>query len=231
MKVIAIIPARAGSKGILAKNIVDLNGKPLISYTIEQALKVNIFDKIIVSTESMIIKKISEEWGANVPFLRSPSLSTDHAKTVDVVLEVLDTLLSKFGEKYDVVCLLQPTSPLRTLRDILNCVDLFNKKSPDSVVSLTRISEPHPHKMKTIVEGYVRPYQKGKDSSTPRQLLPEVYELNGAIYLTKTSVLKNERSFFGSNCIPYIMPKVRSVNINHPLDLKMASIILEDKDD
>ena len=137
-KIIAIIPARSGSKGLKDKNIKDLNGKPLIAYTIEAARNSKIFDEIIVSTDSEKYAQISKEFGAKVPFLRSSQNSSDKAGSWDVVNEVL----SKLYEKYDVVVLLQPTSPLRTGIHIKEAIDLFFEKAADTVCSVCET--PHP---------------------------------------------------------------------------------------
>ena len=123
-KIIAVIPARSGSKGLKDKNIKKLNGKPLIAYTIDAAKNANIFDKIIVSTDSEKYAEISREYGAQVPFLRSGKNSSDGANSWDVVKEVL----MKLDEKYDIIVLLQPTSPLRTSENILESLKLFFKK-------------------------------------------------------------------------------------------------------
>ena len=228
MKTLAVIPARGGSKGIPSKNIADLHGHPLIHYTIKEASKVPLFQRVFVSTDSEEIANVCTSLGLEVPFLRPESLGRDSVRTIDVVIDLLERLEQKYGETYDQVCLLQPTSPLRLAEDIQGCLDLMKKDSPDSVVSLTLIDEPHPAKMKKIIDGTIQPYMEGTNSSIPRQELPKVYELNGAVYLTKTIVLREQHSFFGENSIPYFMPMERSVNINHPMDMKMAELILEE---
>ena len=226
--ILAVIPARAGSKGIPSKNIAQLHGHPLIHYTIREALKVTAFQRVFVSTDSLKIAKVCASESLEIPFLRPESLGGDHVRTIDVVLDLLGRLEKEYNEIYDLVCLLQPTSPLREARDIQACLDLMEEEGPDSVVSLTMIDEPHPAKMKKIVDGVIRPYTDGTNSSIPRQELPKVYELNGAVYLTRTQILREQHSFFGEKSIPYLMPMERSVNINHPLDMRMASIILRE---
>lgn len=231
MRILAVIPARAGSKGIPNKNIALLNGNPLISYSINEALKIKNFKRVFISTDSQEIADLCLSLGIDVPFLRSKELGGDSVKTIDVILDVLKNLENNFGESYDYVCLLQPTSPLRKAFDIQQCIKLIKKKSPESVVSLSLIDEPHPLKMKKIVDGLIKPYHKMADSSVPRQELPKVYELNGAVYITKTETLRKEKSFFGHKSIPYLMPKERSININNPFDLKLAEMILRNHDD
>lgn len=226
MKILAIIPARGGSKGIPNKNIIDLNGKPLIYYTICEALKITGFNRVLVSTDSVEIKRISESFGLEVPFLRPEYLGGDSVRTIDVVIDVLDTLKGKYNEEFDYICLLQPISPLRTAKDITNCIKLIKKTGGNSVVSLSKVDEPHPHKMKKIKSGLVYPFIKGTTSSIPRQELPEVYNLNGAVYITDEQTIIKKRSLFGKKTYPYIMPDERSVNINNPNDLLLAEALL-----
>ncbi len=228
-KVLAIIPARSGSKGIPQKNIVDLCGKPLIYYTIIESLKVKRFNRIFVSTDSVEIKDISEEYGVSVPFLRPAEISQDKSLSIDVVLNVLDELSQRYNESYDYVCLLQPTSPLRTSTDIENCLNLILNSDCDSVVSLSLVDEPHPFKMKLIENGCVVPFIPNSDSSVPRQQLPKVYMLNGAIYLSTVSSIKQNKSFFGLKTIPYLMENEKSANINSQFDLELCRLIIGQK--
>ncbi len=225
--VLAIIPARSGSKGILNKNVIDILGKPLIYYTIREALKVKNFNRILVSTDSEQIRTISESFGVTVPFLRPQKYATDSARTIDVVIDSLKTLGDLYGETFDYVCLLQPTSPLRVAADIEQCLKMASEHRGGSIVSLCRLDEPHPSKMKQIKEGLVLPFLEGSDSSVPRQELQEVYELNGAIYLTDVKTIKRKRSFFSDKCLPFIMPPERSININNHNDLILAREIMK----
>jgi CMP-N,N'-diacetyllegionaminic acid synthase len=227
MNILAIIPARGGSKGIPNKNIVKLNGHPLIYYTIREALKVKQFQRVLVSTDSEKIKTVSKSCGLEVPFLRPEKFATDTTRTIDAVIDLLDTLRVDYEETYDYVCLLQPTSPLRVANDIESCINIVSEYGSGSVVSLCRIDEPHPVKMKQIKGGLVSPLLEGTDSSIPRQELPEVYELNGAIYLTEVTTIYNRQSFFADNTRPFIMPADRSVNINNYHDLILASELMK----
>ena len=221
MKTLALIPARSGSKGIENKNIVDILGKPLIHYTIKEAKKIPQFNRILVSTDSEKIKAISENEGISVPFLRPKKLAANYTKTIDVVIDVLQTLQSEYDETYDYVCLLQPTSPLRKSKDIQNCLGML-KETRTSVVSLVKIEDPHPNKMKKIEGGLVRSFLPLSDSSIPRQLLPDCYALNGAIYLTDVDTITLEKTFFSAKTLPYVMPGERSINIDSKLDLALV---------
>jgi CMP-N,N'-diacetyllegionaminic acid synthase len=224
-KILAIIPARSGSKGVPQKNIRLLNNKPLIQYTIECAKESNKFDRIVVSTDSSEIEDISVKLGVKVPFLRPSELATDYSPTIDSVIYTIDQLRKVNGESYEFIMLLQPTSPLRNVEDIINSVKLL-KDDATSLVSVNKIDEPHPFKMKVIYNNRIFPYIHGTDSSVPRQKLQSVYALNGAIYLIKTNILIKERTLITANCIPYIMPAERSININTHEDFNYAEYLL-----
>ena len=133
MKNIAIIPARSGSKGLVDKNIKELQGKPLIAYSIEAALQSGFFDEVMVSTDSDVYAYIAKEWGAQVPFLRSAEMASDSAGSWDTVREVLDRYKA-LGKEFDTVCLLQPTSPLRTQEDIRNAYQIYQNKNAKAVI-------------------------------------------------------------------------------------------------
>ena len=229
MRILGLIPARGDSKGIVDKNIVNLAGKPLIYYTIQQAVKVNLFERVFVSTDSEKIKTVCESIGLEVPFLRSKHLAQDNTRTIDVVIDLLESLKESYNEEYDYVCLLQPTSPLRSVQDIKNCIEIIRAKKEGSVISISLINEPHPYKMQVIENGLIYPFLKGSDSSTPRQELPAVYELNGAVFLTDVETIMEKRSFFGEKCYPYIMPAERSVDINSDLDLAFATMLISNE--
>ncbi len=229
MRILGLIPARGDSKGIADKNIVNLAGKPLIYYTIQQALKVDLFERVFVSTDSEKIKTVCESIGLEVPFLRPKHLAQDNTRTIDVVIDLLKSLKENYNEEYDYVCLLQPTSPLRSIQDIENCIEIIRAKKEGSVISISLIDEPHPYKMQIIRNGLIYPFIEGSNSSTPRQELPTVYELNGAIFLTDVETILEKRSFFGEKCYPYVMPAERSVDINSSLDLIFAKMLISNE--
>jgi len=228
-KILGIVPARGGSKSIKDKNIVPLNGKPLIYYTISESLKAQTIDRVIVSTDSPKIAKITESLGAEVPYMRPKYLATDTSKTIDAVLHLLDFLAKTENYEPEIVVLLQPTSPLRKSLHIDEAVGKFLKSDAESLVSLCRLQEPHPYKLKIIEDGLVCPFFKNADSSIPKQLLPDVYRLNGALYITYRSTLYNYKDFFGKKVLPYIMEDCYSVNIDSPIDLKIADLILKEE--
>ncbi|MBU1863744.1 MAG: acylneuraminate cytidylyltransferase family protein [Candidatus Omnitrophica bacterium] len=226
-EILAIVPARSGSKGIKNKNSACLNGKPLIYYTIDEARKSALIDRLVVSTDSKRIAMLAQSFGAEVPFMRPKYLASDKTKSIDVVLDVLDTLKKDENYKPDLIVLLQPTSPLRKRFHIDEALQRLLKSNADSIVSLCQLREPHPRKIKVIKKGYVHPFLKGADSSVPRQLLSNCYRLNGAIYAAYTDSVIKKRRFLGRKVIPYIMDEKYSVNIDSPLDLMLADALLQ----
>lgn len=226
MKRIAIIPARSGSKGLKDKNIKELNGKPLLAYSIEAALDSKQFDKVFVSTDSQIYADIAIQYGADASFLRSDKNSTDTAGSWDVVREVIDTFKS-IGEEYDEIMLLQATSPLRTSEDIINAVELLKEKGGNAVVSLTECDH-SPIWCNTLpkdcsMDGFDR--EEYKD--LPRQSLPVFYRYNGAIYLVTKDELHNTGHMLEKGCYAYVMPQSRSIDIDTALDFMIAETIMK----
>ena len=175
-KVLAIIPARAGSKGLKNKNIKLLNGKPLIAYTIMQAKKSELISKIVVSTDSDEIATISKQYGAEVPFIRPKEFSYDNSLTYDVVQHCIDFFNDR-QDIYDIILLLQPTTPFRPFTTIDKAIEiLLNDKSFDSVVSVVDVDGNHPNRMKIIKDGKLLNYvNQGFEDMRPRKELSQVY--------------------------------------------------------
>ncbi|MCK4825372.1 acylneuraminate cytidylyltransferase family protein, partial [bacterium] len=184
--ILALIPARGGSKGIPKKNIKPLLGKPLIAWTIEQAKKSKYFDIIIVSTDSEEIAKISEKYGAEVPFLRPKQLARDSSPTIDAIMHALNWFEER-GEYFDIVVLLEPTSPLRKENDLDNAIELFIKNidKADSLVSVGEVHLENPYIMKKIEHGYAKSFMEIDEDMYQRQQLPKVYFPYGVVYLSK----------------------------------------------
>ena len=221
-RLLAVIPARGGSKRLPRKNVLDLAGKPLIAWTIQEALNCKYIDQVIVSTDDKEISDISKEYGADVPFFRPSELATDEAKTVDVVLHLLDEL-EKVGERYDYIILLQPTSPLRTAQNIDESVELLQMKNSDAVISVCESEHPPlwcnvlPDDMS--MDNFLDESVKNKRS----QDLSKQYRINGAIYISSVKKLKKENSFFlSNNCIAYIMKQNVSIDIDTIDDFDLA---------
>lgn len=225
-KILAVITARGGSKTIPRKNIIKLNGRPLISYIIKAALKSRLLDEVIVSTDNQEIKKVAERYRVKVPFLRPKPLATDTAKSIDVLIHALKKIERLNRQKYDYVMCLQPTNPLVTAHDIDNSIKLIGQKKFDSVVSVFKLSDFHPAKLKVIKGGYLTNYQLKEKEGTRRQNYPSLYKRNGGIYLTKRAVIL-KRSLYGKKIAPYLMPAERSIDINDYFDLKLAGFFLK----
>lgn len=224
-KNLAIIPARSGSKGLKDKNIKLLNGKPLLAYSIEAAMNSNIFDEIHVSTDSREYADIAIKYGAHVPFLRSLESSTDKASSWDVVREVIDCY-KKEGKSYDMVTLLQPTTPLRTGQDIIEAYNVFIGNEANAVVGVCEVDHsplwcntlPQDHSMMNFLDKNV--------SKLPRQQLDSYYRINGAIYMINTGYFNSCESIYDSNCFAYIMKKEHSIDIDDELDFNIAAAIM-----
>ena len=231
LMVLAIIPARGGSKGLPRKNILELCGKPLIAWTIEEALRSRCISNLIVSTDDSEIKEVALKWGAKVPFTRPGSLSTDRAKVIPVLQHAVG-FLEEQGLVFDAVMMLQPTSPLRLAKDIEKSIAMMkDDDSCSSVISVAEVGEYHPARMKYFEEGVLidPPFCEAYENQ-PRQELRPMYIRCGAIYLVKTSVLMEENSLKGRRSLGYVMPKERSVNIDTTFDFKLAEWLMSKPD-
>ena len=230
-KILVVIPARGGSKSIKEKNIKRLNRKPLITYTINAALKLKkFFYKIIVSTDNKKIAKISKQAGCLVPFIRPKHLSKSTTPTLPVIKHALKFIEKKDNVKINTILTLQPTSPLRTYSDIKNCLNILKKnKECDSVVSVVKANEMHPIFMKSIKRNYLNSYLNKNVSFVRRQdIKPNVYRTNGAIYISRRDlILKNKNNLlYGNKVLPFIMPKDKSIDIDEELDFLICKAIL-----
>ena len=227
-KILAIIPARSGSKGLPNKNIKLLQGKHLIGYTIEAAKDSNIFDNIVVSTDSKEYAYISRSYGAEVPFLRESNLSDDTSTTEEVIIDVIEKMKIQ-GKNYDYFVVLQPTSPLRQCEDIINSIDMAIDQDLISVVSVCAME----HSIKICnklpqnksLEGFIR-----KENNKRRQDTETYYRLNGAIYICKIDDYIKNRDFYGANSKAYIMDLANSVDIDNELDFKVAQAIIKERE-
>lgn len=227
-KIIAIIPARSGSKGLKNKNIKLLNKKPLIAYTIEAALKSKLFNEVFVSTDSKKYAKIAKKYGASVPFLRSKLNSKDSSKTVDVVKETLERY-KQSGLEFDAFCILQPTSPLRTIKDIKNAYKIFINKSTVATVSVTESDHPISYynimKSNNSLDGFI----SKKIINNRRQDFKKYYRVNGAIYFMYTKEYYINSNFYRKGSYAYIMNKNNSIDIDDIFDFKMAEALIKIK--
>ena len=231
-KILAVIPARGGSKGIKKKNLTDLKGKPLIAYTIEVALRSRWLTHVIVSTDSMEIKEIAVKWKAEVPFIRPEDLATDLAEAIPTIQHAVSEMEKRNGYKYNYVVMLQPTSPLRTADDIDLALEKLITSGCDSVISVVDVGGCLPPRMKFLSDDRLidPPFCEAYENQ-PRQELEPMYIRDGAIYSCKRDVLMEQNSFKGKNCRAYIMPRERAVNIDTYFDLKLAEFLMTKIDD
>lgn len=224
-RIVAVITARGGSKGIPRKNIKDLAGLPLIAYTIEAAKNSQHLDYFLVSTDDTEIAEVSKKFGAPVPFLRPPEFATDSAKSIPVVQHALSWLKEHDGKTFDYVMILQPTSPFRTAEDIDKSIEKIVETGADSVMGMKKLIDFSFAKLKVLDGDKIMPFveSEGKESAA-RSELKDLYKRNCAIYLTKTELIL-QGDLFGNDSRAYVMPEERSVDINTPFDFELAEFI------
>ncbi|MED4552331.1 acylneuraminate cytidylyltransferase family protein [Lysinibacillus capsici] len=219
-KILAVIPARGGSKGMPRKNIREIGGKPLLAWTIEEAKKSKYIERIILSSEDDEIINIAKEYGCDVPFVRPKELATDDATSVDSILHAINEC-----KGYDYVVLLQPTSPLRTVEDIDGCIELVLKEKTDFSVTVT-VPENSPYWMYTLENGNLKALIQQDNFATRRQDLPKAYALNGAVYVANVKALCEQKTFLTETTKAYIMPHSRSFDIDTEIDFKICEYLL-----
>ncbi|MFS0859492.1 cytidylyltransferase domain-containing protein [Paenibacillus taichungensis] len=224
-KIVAVIPARAGSKGIPNKNIVDVNGNPLIVYTINAALESRYIDRIYVSTDSIEIADVCRAHGVEVESLRPQQLATDEAKTIDVLKYTLHSLQSQ-NEIYDYVVLLQPTQPLRSCVHIDEAISLIAAHEDASIISVSEV-EDHPLFMRKINDSGKLESLLQTSSTVRRQELPIYYKVNGAIYINKVSDIVTQDISLNDNKIPYVMDKQYDLDVDTLADLEKLRKMLK----
>ncbi|OGA50948.1 MAG: acylneuraminate cytidylyltransferase [Betaproteobacteria bacterium RIFCSPLOWO2_12_FULL_63_13] len=218
--VLAIVPARGGSKGVPRKNIRPLAGKPLIAWTIEAACKSGYIDRLILSSEDAEIIGVAKALGCEVPFVRPAELAQDDTPGIDPVLHALKALPG-----YDYVVLLQPTSPLRTTADIDNCIARCEEKAAPACVSVTEPAH-HPQWMFTLSNAEVL-LPISEQRGVRRQNLPDVFALNGAVYVARTAWVFEAGGFLGEGTQGYVMPSSRSIDIDTEQDFAFAACLLQ----
>lgn len=229
MNNIAIITARSGSKGLKDKNILPLAGMPLIAYSVIAARESMMFKDVMVSTDSEHYASIAKEYGASVPFLRSKELSGDFIGSWDVVKEVLNNYLTAFNMQFDTVCLLQPTSPLRSARDIISGYQEFEEKHADSVTAVCEMEHSPLWSMTLPKDLSLKEYRKKSKGNLPRQKLPTYYRINGALYIRRIEYhLDGSIELPETEAYAYIMPRERSVDIDTQIDFRLAEILMKE---
>ena len=220
-KILAITLARGGSKGIPKKNIVEVNGIPLIGYTILEAKKSKYIDEYIVSTDCLEIQKVAKDFGADAPFLRPETLSNDTASSAEALLHAV-IYLEKLGRKYDYVVELMATNPLKIVDDIDQMIEMTVESDESCCVAVHRLIEHHPSRIKYIENGYLQPFYEEIPESRRQDLKPKAYIRSGSIYVTKISFLKKYKARYSANKTrAYVLPDSRVANLDEPNDLKL----------
>lgn len=222
-KILAVIPARLGSKRLPEKNIKMLNGKPLLAYTIDAIKKSQYIDRFVVSTEDTNIAQIAQSCGAEI-INRPKELASDESPTDDVIINVLEQLQKKEQYIPDIIILLQPTSPLRTTEDIDTAIKTFLDSSGESLVSVTEYDHT-PYWAFRIEKGVLKP-EFTKDSLKRSQDLPKLYRPNGSIFISRVQTFLEYRSFYTKQILSFIMPRERSIDIDDEFDFSIAEFLL-----
>ncbi|NJK91162.1 MAG: acylneuraminate cytidylyltransferase family protein [Blastochloris sp.] len=221
---IALITARGGSKGLPGKNIRPLAGKPLLAWSIETARQSPSVERVIVSTDDAEIARLAQAFGAETPFLRPPELAGDQSTHIEVVLHAIDSL-EKNGQLSDRILLLQPTCPLRTVADIEAAAALQKNKGCPAVVGVCE-AQSHPYLVWKESSAGLIPFIEHGIKYLRRQDLPKAYQINGALYVNSVASLRETRTFVPPGTEPYMMPQLRSVDIDTMKDFSLAEAIL-----
>jgi len=220
---IAIIPARCGSKGLPGKNIKDLLGKPMIAYTIEEALKSKYITDVIISTDCIEIEKVAVKYGAKSHFLRPEFLASDMAKAIDNYIYTVDRLNNEFSYAIDNFIVLQPTSPLRLVEDIDGAIELFNNKNADSIISYTE--EHHPIEWHKYISDEGKFENIFEEKLLNRQDMKTSYFPNGAVFVFSYDLIKQNK-YYSDNSYAYVMPRFRSIDVDTIEDFKYIEFLM-----
>lgn len=228
-KVLAMIPARSGSKGIIGKNIKKIGGKPLIAWPIEAAKSSKYIDKIIVSTDTDEIANVALSYGAEIPFLRPSYLAQDKSTTYSVIQNII-SYYKELNETYDYFVLLEPTSPLTTFKDVDDAIlELHkSKENADSIVGVSKLESFHPKFSVNInKQGLIEQFMGDFGESVRRQDLDDLYFREGSLYISKIDALIREKSFYHSKTLPYIVPKWKSFEVDDMVDFICIEAIMK----
>lgn len=220
--ILAIIPARGGSKAVPRKNLREIAGKPLIAWAIEEGRKSQYIDRLILSSEDAEIIHIAQSWGCEVPFVRPAELARDETPGIEPVLHALSAL----PERYDYVVLLQPTSPLRLAEDIDGCVETCLRHQAPTCVTVTEVDHSPFWMYRLDPSRHLAPLIDQKNIPDRRQDSPKVYILNGAVYVAHTAWLQQHRTFLTAETVAHIMPRERSLDVDTELDLKICESLI-----
>lgn len=223
--VLGVVTARGGSKGLPGKNIRPLCGKPLIAWTIDAAFGAKLLDAVVVSTDDQQIASVAKQFGAEVPFLRPPELAGDTASSIDVVLHAIDAL-KESGRDFDIVVLLEPTSPLREPDDIRAALDKMLTAGAGAVVSVCRAESAHPAFMfRQGEDSRLRPFMERPPTGLRRQEIEPLFFLEGTVYASRIDVLRENRSFYHNDTVAYEVPKWKFLEIDDIDDFQMVEAL------
>lgn len=224
-RIVAMIPARGGSKGIPGKNIKPLCGKPLLAYSIEVALQCPYIDYVLVSTDSKEIAQCGVQYGAQVPFLRPAEFAMDNSKTIDVLLHGIHALQER-GEEFNYLVLLQPTQPFRTGVQLSEAIEMVIDRNLPSLVSVCPVAE-HPILMRTLGENGDLKSILSCGSTVRRQDFPAVFKVNGSIYINRVDETLNKNTSLNDNQYPYFMTREESIDIDTMEDFLAAEQLMK----
>jgi CMP-N,N'-diacetyllegionaminic acid synthase len=227
MRVLGLIPARGGSKGVPRKNIKLLHGKPLLWYTAQAALGARRLGRVILTTDDEEIAAIGRECGLEVPFLRPAELAQDNTPTLPVAQHAV-RMLEEAGDRFDALCLLQPTNPLRRPEDIDACIELLESSDADAVATILPVpAEYNPHWVFFQEESGLLRLSTGEDAPIPRrQSLPPAFHREGSVYVVRRDILMKGNSFYGRRFKGYLLDPAQSANIDTPEDWQRAETLL-----
>jgi CMP-N,N'-diacetyllegionaminic acid synthase len=232
-KVLAVVPARRGSKGLPLKNIRLLGGKPLLTWPIQAARQSSFIDRVIISTEDPEFADIAMTAGADVPFLRPAELATDSSPSIDFLIDAVDKLAAN-GEQYDYLILLEPTSPLTETSDIDTALQTIVKRQSeaDAIVGVTVMTTSHPaFAVRIDAAGLIQPHSVASFGQLPRrQDIEPLYSMDGSLYISTIAALRRERSFYHKRTMPYVTPRWKSFEIDDLVDFICIEAILAQRE-
>lgn len=230
-KPLCTICARGGSKGVKNKNIRPLAGKPLIAYTVEQAVQSGLFDHIVVSTDSDAIAETAQKYGAEVFFRRSPELASDTAGKLDVIKDAFLRSEEHYKKRYDALVDLDATSPLRDVSDILEAWRLFVENDYDNLITaMPSRRSPYFNLVELTPDGRVALSKKPDNKITRRQDVPATFDMNASIYIWKREALLRNDSLFLEKTGLYVMPEERSIDVDSELDFEFVEFLMRKRD-
>lgn len=228
--ILCTICARGGSKGVKNKNIKELNGKPLIAYTIEQAKASSLFEHIVISTDSDDIAKVAKEYGAEVFFKRSKEMASDTAGKLDVIKDAFKRSEEYYNRTFDYLIDLDATAPLRSVEDIINSFNQFKENNNDNLITaMPSRRSPYFNLIEQDKDGKVNLSKKLDNAVVRRQDVPKSYDMNASIYIWKREVILNESSIFLEKTGLYVMPEERSIDIDNELDFKFVEFLMKER--